>query len=136
MNLLKDLERTETEYMRLKRHKICADDFHLLTIIGRGAFGEVSSALSVPMNAFFHGFHRRAAFAREFSRVHVIGQALPREEIRQHLCDEKAEEVRNAEPRAGNSLRKHCHTTVAKSRVHGIDSSSAPSVKIYLMCVG
>ncbi|KAK4760067.1 hypothetical protein SAY87_023198 [Trapa incisa] len=41
MNLLKDLERTETEYMRLKRHKICVDDFHLLTIIGRGAFGEV-----------------------------------------------------------------------------------------------
>lgn len=41
MNLLKDLERKETEYMRLKRHKICVDDFDLLTIIGRGAFGEV-----------------------------------------------------------------------------------------------
>ncbi|GAU41383.1 hypothetical protein TSUD_398200 [Trifolium subterraneum] len=27
--------------MRLKRHKICVDDFDLLTIIGRGAFGEV-----------------------------------------------------------------------------------------------
>ncbi|THG12480.1 hypothetical protein TEA_022985 [Camellia sinensis var. sinensis] len=40
MNLLKDLERKETEYMRLKRHKICVDDFELLTIIGRGAFGE------------------------------------------------------------------------------------------------
>ncbi|XP_057467959.1 uncharacterized protein LOC130757238 isoform X2 [Actinidia eriantha] len=41
INLLKDLERKETEYMRLKRHKICVDDFELLTIIGRGAFGEV-----------------------------------------------------------------------------------------------
>ncbi|KAF5743068.1 serine/threonine-protein kinase CBK1-like isoform X1 [Tripterygium wilfordii] len=41
INLLKDLERKETQYMRLKRHKICADDFDLLTIIGRGAFGEV-----------------------------------------------------------------------------------------------
>lgn len=41
MNLLKDLERTETEYMRLKRHKFCIDDFELLAIIGRGAFGEV-----------------------------------------------------------------------------------------------
>ncbi|KAM7513007.1 hypothetical protein LguiB_011882 [Lonicera macranthoides] len=41
MNLLKDLERKETEYIRLKRHKICVDDFELLTIIGRGAFGEV-----------------------------------------------------------------------------------------------
>ncbi|KAL0315795.1 UNVERIFIED_CONTAM: Serine/threonine-protein kinase CBK1 [Sesamum radiatum] len=41
MNILKDLERKETEYMRLKRHKISVDDFELLAIIGRGAFGEV-----------------------------------------------------------------------------------------------
>ncbi|KAK4257828.1 hypothetical protein QN277_007364 [Acacia crassicarpa] len=38
---LKDLERKETEYIRFKRHKICVSDFHLLDIIGRGAFGEV-----------------------------------------------------------------------------------------------
>ncbi|XP_027905272.1 serine/threonine-protein kinase tricorner-like [Vigna unguiculata] len=42
MNQLKDLESKETEFMRLKRHKICVDDFDLLTIIGRGAFGEVT----------------------------------------------------------------------------------------------
>lgn len=41
LNLIKDLERKETEYMRLKRHRICVDDFEMLTIIGRGAFGEV-----------------------------------------------------------------------------------------------
>ncbi|BBG95071.1 cAMP-dependent, cGMP-dependent and protein kinase C kinase family protein [Prunus dulcis] len=41
VNLIKDLERKETEFMRLKRHKICVDDFEPLTIIGRGAFGEV-----------------------------------------------------------------------------------------------
>ncbi|KAK3164101.1 hypothetical protein QOZ80_1AG0012690 [Eleusine coracana subsp. coracana] len=41
INLIKDLERKETEYIRLKRNKICVDDFELLTIIGRGAFGEV-----------------------------------------------------------------------------------------------
>ncbi|XP_059274861.1 uncharacterized protein LOC132029603 isoform X1 [Lycium ferocissimum] len=41
MHLIKDLEQKETEYMRLKRHKICVDDFELLTIIGRGAYGEV-----------------------------------------------------------------------------------------------
>ena len=41
INLIKDLERKETEFMRLKRHKICVDDFDLLTIIGRGASGEV-----------------------------------------------------------------------------------------------
>lgn len=40
-NLLKELERTETEYMRLKRQKFSVDDFDLLTVIGRGAFGEV-----------------------------------------------------------------------------------------------
>ena len=40
-NLLKYLEQKETEYMRLQRHKMGADDFELLTIIGRGAFGEV-----------------------------------------------------------------------------------------------
>lgn len=41
INLIKDLERKETEFMRLKRNKICVDDFELLTIIGRGAFAEV-----------------------------------------------------------------------------------------------
>lgn len=40
-NILKYLERKETEYMRLQRHKMGVDDFELLTIIGRGAFGEV-----------------------------------------------------------------------------------------------
>eukprot|EP00250_Pteridium_aquilinum_P013553 c21415_g1_i1 orf=717-1763(+) len=40
-NLRKDLERKETEYMRIQRRKMGVDDFDLLTIIGRGAFGEV-----------------------------------------------------------------------------------------------
>ncbi|KAA0042078.1 serine/threonine-protein kinase 38-like isoform X2 [Cucumis melo var. makuwa] len=40
-NLLKFLEKKETEYMRLQRHKMGVDDFDLLTIIGKGAFGEV-----------------------------------------------------------------------------------------------
>ncbi|XP_030553524.1 serine/threonine-protein kinase tricornered isoform X2 [Rhodamnia argentea] len=40
-NLLKYLERKETEYMRLQRHKMGVDDFELLTMIGKGAFGEV-----------------------------------------------------------------------------------------------
>ncbi|KAL3498670.1 hypothetical protein ACH5RR_041402 [Cinchona calisaya] len=41
LNWIKDLERKETEYIRLKRHKITVDDFEPLTIIGRGAFAEV-----------------------------------------------------------------------------------------------
>ncbi|KAI7737512.1 hypothetical protein M8C21_030461 [Ambrosia artemisiifolia] len=39
--LLRNLEKKETEYMRLQRHKIGIDDFELLTLIGKGAFGEV-----------------------------------------------------------------------------------------------
>ncbi|KAG0469976.1 hypothetical protein HPP92_016676 [Vanilla planifolia] len=40
-NLLKNLEKKETEFMRLQRRKMGVEDFELLTIIGRGAFGEV-----------------------------------------------------------------------------------------------
>ncbi|CAL9223750.1 unnamed protein product [Arabidopsis halleri] len=40
-NLLKFLEKKETEYMRLQRHKLGVADFDLLTMIGKGAFGEV-----------------------------------------------------------------------------------------------
>nr|XP_043620658.1 serine/threonine-protein kinase tricornered [Erigeron canadensis]XP_043620659.1 serine/threonine-protein kinase tricornered [Erigeron canadensis] len=40
-NLLRFLEKKETEYMRLQRHKMGVDDFELLTMIGKGAFGEV-----------------------------------------------------------------------------------------------
>lgn len=39
--MMRNLERRETEYMRLQRHKMGIDDFELLTIIGKGAFGEV-----------------------------------------------------------------------------------------------
>lgn len=41
-NLLKFLEKKETEYMRLQRHKMGPDDFEFLTMIGKGAFGEVN----------------------------------------------------------------------------------------------
>ncbi|KAL5205401.1 hypothetical protein ABZP36_033610 [Zizania latifolia] len=40
-DILKDFEKKEREYMRSQRHKMGVDDFELLTIIGRGAFGEV-----------------------------------------------------------------------------------------------
>ena len=46
-NLLKFLEKKETEYMRLQRHKLGVADFDLLTMIGKGAFGEV-------MHCIFH----------------------------------------------------------------------------------
>ncbi|KAL3626437.1 hypothetical protein CASFOL_029986 [Castilleja foliolosa] len=40
-NIIKHLEKKETEYMRIQRHKMGADDFQPLTMIGKGAFGEV-----------------------------------------------------------------------------------------------
>lgn len=52
-NLLKYLEKKETEYMRLQRHKMGADDFEPLTMIGKGAFGEVLS-LSLSCDVLKH----------------------------------------------------------------------------------
>jgi hypothetical protein len=39
--ILGELEKRESDYMRLQRTRMTADDFEPLTIIGRGAFGEV-----------------------------------------------------------------------------------------------
>lgn len=39
--MMRNLEKRETEYMRLQRHKVGIDDFEQLTVIGKGAFGEV-----------------------------------------------------------------------------------------------
>ncbi|EFA77558.1 hypothetical protein PPL_12161 [Heterostelium album PN500] len=41
-DLLKELDKKESEYMRLKRVKLKRSDFEVLKVIGRGAFGEVS----------------------------------------------------------------------------------------------
>lgn len=56
-NLLKFLEKKETEYMRLQRHKLGVADFDLLTMIGKGAFGEVQyvflTSFACEYNSFF-----------------------------------------------------------------------------------
>ena len=39
--MMRNLERRETEYMRQQRRKVGIDDFEQLTVIGKGAFGEV-----------------------------------------------------------------------------------------------
>lgn len=44
--MMRNLEKRETEYMRLQRHKVGIDDFEQLTIIGKGAFGEVCCIFS------------------------------------------------------------------------------------------
>ena len=53
-NLLKFLEKKETEYMRLQRHKMGVDDFELLTMIGKGAFGEVHICRFCNLPCFFN----------------------------------------------------------------------------------
>lgn len=45
--MLRNLEKRETEYMRLQRHKVGIDDFEQLTVIGKGAFGEVKFLFTV-----------------------------------------------------------------------------------------
>jgi hypothetical protein len=44
-NIVKQFEKKEAMYMRLQRHKLSGDDFDLLTMIGKGAFGEVKSLI-------------------------------------------------------------------------------------------
>jgi hypothetical protein len=44
--VLGELEKRESNYMRLQRQRLSADDFDPLTIIGRGAFGEVRQGLA------------------------------------------------------------------------------------------
>ena len=39
--MMRNLERRETEYMRQQRRKVGIDDFEQLTVIRKGAFGEV-----------------------------------------------------------------------------------------------
>ncbi len=39
--ILSELEKRESDYTRLQRQRMSADDFDNLSIIGRGAFGEV-----------------------------------------------------------------------------------------------
>lgn len=40
-NILQSLEKRERDFTRLQRQRLSASDFEMLTIIGRGAFGEV-----------------------------------------------------------------------------------------------
>lgn len=41
-NVLKALQQQERDFLRLQRQRLSAADFEPLTIIGRGAFGEVN----------------------------------------------------------------------------------------------
>lgn len=47
LKILGELEKRESDFTRLQRTRLTADDFEPLTIIGRGAFGEVGICASV-----------------------------------------------------------------------------------------
>ncbi|KAJ0717041.1 putative non-specific serine/threonine protein kinase [Helianthus annuus] len=47
-DLLKHLEKKETECMHIQRHKMGAHDFEPLTMIGKGAFSEACSTVGTP----------------------------------------------------------------------------------------
>lgn len=73
-NILKDLEKKETEYMRLRRHKMGVDDFELLTIIGRGAFGEVIKALFLFSRDLYSSYFATAYLC--FILIYSAGETL------------------------------------------------------------
>lgn len=54
--MLRNLEKRETEFMRLQRHKVGIDDFELLTVIGKGAFGEVRCLFYNSIFSIIHVF--------------------------------------------------------------------------------
>lgn len=62
--MMRNLARRETEYMRLQRRKIGIDDFEQLTVIGKGAFGEVWKHGRVNVLMFLH---KPFDFCRVFS---------------------------------------------------------------------
>lgn len=45
--MMRNLARRETEFMRLQRRKVGIDDFEQLTVIGKGAFGEVNNNIEI-----------------------------------------------------------------------------------------
>jgi hypothetical protein len=52
LKILGELEKRESDFTRLQRARLSSDDFEPLTIIGRGAFGEVSCQMLVCARAW------------------------------------------------------------------------------------
>lgn len=105
MNVLKYLEQKETEYMHLQRHKMGVDDFQLLTIIGRGAFGEVLFLLArcMLLSVDLFVYIKCIGFILYLLRKNA-GENLQREIYWACVCHEKAQEIGDAPKRPGTSL--------------------------------
>ncbi len=53
---LDKLEARERDYTRLQRQRMCCDDFEPLTLIGRGAFGEVRASRTTQRTSCCNSF--------------------------------------------------------------------------------
>eukprot|EP00298_Acanthocystis_sp_HF-20_P015486 c21157_g2_i1.p1 GENE.c21157_g2_i1~~c21157_g2_i1.p1 ORF type:complete len:494 (+),score=203.83 c21157_g2_i1:123-1604(+) len=53
MNAIRELERLETSYIRTRRRKITINDFELLSVIGRGFYGEVRLCRKIETGEIF-----------------------------------------------------------------------------------
>ncbi|KAL0433264.1 UNVERIFIED_CONTAM: Serine/threonine-protein kinase-like [Sesamum latifolium] len=88
-NLLKYLEKKETEYMRRQRHKMGADDFEPLTMIGKGAFGEA--------HPWFKGIEWNKLYQMKAAFIPEVNDELDTQNF------EKFEETDNQVPSATKS---------------------------------
>ena len=61
---LKEHASKETEFLRLRRSKLGADDFEPLKVIGKGAFGEVR-LVSKLIISHFHGMISSQASSKD-----------------------------------------------------------------------
>lgn len=78
----------ETEYLRLKRVKMSADDFTPLKVIGRGAFGEVKT------NILFRNSH---------SGLFFLGSFSTKTRYRTYLCHENSSKRRYVSTRTSRT---------------------------------
>ena len=97
---LAELQRRETEYTRLRRQKLTVEDFEPLTIIGRGAFGEVRPARRrrVPRA---HDPNKQPVAHLPPPRAPPAGPHRARARHGQRVCDEEAEKERDGSPGTG-----------------------------------
>lgn len=95
---LQQLGKKESTFLRLRRTRLGLDDFRTVKVIGKGAFGEVSSSF-VFYNPPPHS-----------DSVCNVGSSRSKTRYRQDLRDEDSQERRDAEERPGT-----CHPRVAVS---------------------
>lgn len=120
-NILQSLERRERDFTRLQRQRLSATDFELLTIIGRGAFGEVYclAGMILPIMCMSYTEHHHAYVCIHTpSFATLAGQTVQAENQWQGVCHEEAEESRDGQAWTGWDFA--CIDCVCIQRLTGI----------------